>query len=257
MTFEILVNGYRLSTSLFKKGEWMLCYTRLKKSRKLVTETRLKDLERQVGLTSANSSNPPSSDGLRKPKSMRKSCGKKGAPKNHDGYTLKMIDQPDEIEWHRVQSCTHCATSLENVPSGEYIRRQVFDLPVPRIIVTEHRIEKKCWPNCATKQRATFQEYVKAPVQYGGSWAAWCAYLHTYQLLPLDRISQLFHDMTGYRASYFTTDSSFDTHYVEPISCASVRVSLIMTNTNGQQICKIFYRKPGWRPKMRERQKSL
>ena len=51
---------------------------------------------------------------------------------------------------------------------------------------------------------------MKAPVQYGDSWAAWCAYLHTYQLLPLDRISQLFHDMTDYRASYFTTDYSFD-----------------------------------------------
>lgn len=42
-------------------------------------ETRVKVLERQVGLSSSNSS---------KPKSMRTSGGKNGAPKNHDGHTL-------------------------------------------------------------------------------------------------------------------------------------------------------------------------
>lgn len=115
-----------------------------------------------------------------------------------------MIDQPDVIEWHRIESCSHCATSLEGVSSGGYIRRQVFDLPIPRIVVTEHRIEKKCCPNCATHQQAPFPESIKAPVQYGNSWIAWSAYLNTYQLLPLDRISQLFQDMTGYRPSEAT-----------------------------------------------------
>lgn len=167
-------------------------------------ETRIKELERQIGLTSKNSSKPPSTDGLRKPKSTRKSGGKKGAPKNHDGYTLKMIDQPDVIEWHRVESCSRCAVSLKDAPSDGYIRRQVFDLPIPRIVVTEHRIEKKCCPNCTTPHQSSFPKNVNAPVQYGDSWIAWCAYLNTYQLLPLDRISQLFEDMTGYRPSEAT-----------------------------------------------------
>lgn len=167
-------------------------------------EIRIKELERQTGLTSANSSKPPSSDGLRKPKSMRKSGGKKGAPKNHDGYTLKMIDQPDEIEWHQVESCSNCSTSLKDIPSDGYTRRQVFNLPIPSIVFTEHRIEKKCCPNCGTHQQAPFPENVKAPVQYGDSWIAWCAYLNTYQLLPLDRISQILQDMTGYRPSEAT-----------------------------------------------------
>ncbi|MEK5036920.1 DUF6444 domain-containing protein [Sporosarcina sp. FSL K6-3457] len=105
--------------------------------------TRVKELERQVGLTSTNSSKPPSSDGLRKPKSLRKSGGKMGAPKDHDGYTLKPIDQPDEVKWHKVEVCLHCETSLADLPSEGYIRRQVFDLPIPRVVVTEHRIEKK------------------------------------------------------------------------------------------------------------------
>jgi transposase len=34
-------------------------------------ETRVKELERQLGSNSSNRSKPPSSDGLRKPKSLR------------------------------------------------------------------------------------------------------------------------------------------------------------------------------------------
>ena len=167
-------------------------------------ETRVKELERQVGLTSTNSSKPPSSDGLRKPKSLRKSGGKIGAPKGHDGHTLKMIDQPDEIKWHKIEVCSHCEISLVDSPSEGYVRRQVFDLPLPQVVVTEHRFEKKCCPNCGTHQKAPSLENVKAPVQYGDGWIAWCAYLNTYHYLPLERISQLFHDMTGYRPSEAT-----------------------------------------------------
>lgn len=182
-------------------------------------ETRVKVLERQVGLSSANSSKPPSSDGLRKPKSTRASGGKKGAPKDHDGHTLRMVDEPDVIEWHPVHSCVHCEASLEEIAVDSYSRRQVVDLPLPKIVVTEYRSEKKCCPNCGTKQQAPFPAHIKAPVQYGNSWAAWCAYLHTYQLLPLDRMCQLFQDLTGIRPSEATLLHCLDTfHYqLEPI----------------------------------------
>jgi transposase len=167
-------------------------------------ETRVKVLERQVGLTSTNSSNPPSSDGLRKPKSLREAGGKKGAPKGHDGHTLEMIDQPDEIKWHKVEVCSDCAASLMDTPSEGFACRQVFDLPLPHIVVTEHRIEKKCCPNCATLQQASFPKNVTAPAQYGDSWTAWCIYLNVYHYLPLERISQLFQDLTDYHPSEAT-----------------------------------------------------
>ena len=172
-------------------------------------ETRVEDLERQVGLTSANSSKPPSSDGLRKPKSLRTAGGKKGAPKNHDGHTLNMVDTPDIILWHPVHSCAQCDTSLEEVAADSYNRRQVFDLPLPQIIVTEHRLEKKCCPNCGKHQQASAPKNVNAPVQYGEGWTAWCAYLNTYHHLPLERIGQLFQDMTGYRPSDATLLNRF------------------------------------------------
>ena len=165
---------------------------------------RVKELERQLGINSRNSSKSPSSDGLRTPKSMRKSGGENGAPKDHNGYILTMIDEPDHIEWHKIQSCSSCVTSLEDVAANGYIRRQVFDLPIPKIVVTEHRFEKKCCPIRSREQQASFLRNVKVSVQYGDSWTAWRAYLHTYQLLPLERISQLFKDLTGYQPSEST-----------------------------------------------------
>ncbi|MBM7597694.1 hypothetical protein JOC34_000051 [Virgibacillus halotolerans] len=52
-------------------------------------KNRIKELERQRGSSSRNNSKPPSSDGLRKPKSLRVPGGKKGAPKGHVGHTKK------------------------------------------------------------------------------------------------------------------------------------------------------------------------
>ncbi len=56
-------------------------------------EERLSELERRLGLTSANSSKPPSSDGLRKPPAAAK-CGdgpgrRPGGQKGHAGTTLR------------------------------------------------------------------------------------------------------------------------------------------------------------------------
>ena len=167
-------------------------------------EKRVKELERQVGSNSSNSNKPPSSDGLRKPKSLRVSGGKKGAPKGHEGHTLKMSNSPDQIKWHEPETCSYCDHSLLHVPAEGFKRRQIVDLPTPRLIFTEHRAASKCCPNCKKIQYGAFPENVKAPVQYGESWNAWCAYLHTYQHLPLERISQLFEDLTGHRPSEAT-----------------------------------------------------
>ncbi|WP_372631323.1 IS66 family transposase [Cohnella sp.] len=155
-------------------------------------------------LKANNSSKPPSSDGLRKPTNLRQSGGKKEAPKGHDGHTLRLSPSPDEIIVHSVSTCNHCAQSLDTVAAQGCIKRQVFDLPLPRLVVTEHRAEEKCCPACHTRQRAAFPNRVQAPVQYGEGFIAWTAYLNVYQLLPLDRISRLFSDLTGYAPSEAT-----------------------------------------------------
>jgi transposase len=164
-------------------------------------EKRVHELERQLGQNSNNSSKPPSSDGLRKPTNLRNPGGKKGAPKGHEGKTLRFSQQVDEIIEHRVTTCTNCLASLHSEMTEHYEKRQVFDLPAPRIAVTEHRAQTVCCPHCKTVNKATFPDRVTAPVQYGDGFAAWTTYLNVYQLLPLKRIGQLFEDLTGQRPS--------------------------------------------------------
>lgn len=167
-------------------------------------EQRVQELERQLGQNSNNSSKPPSSDGFRKTNNLRQSGGKKGAPKGHRGQTLLAVVQPDEIRVHPHLTCTSCQESLAGVPAHGFEARQVFDLPPVKWIVTEHRAETKCCPSCRSISTAAFPERVKAPVQYGETLQAWTSYLSAYQLLPLERIAQLFEDLTGHGPSEAT-----------------------------------------------------
>ncbi|WP_270168156.1 IS66 family transposase [Paenibacillus sp. SYP-B4298] len=164
-------------------------------------EARVHELERQLGQNSNNSSKPPTSDGLRKPTHLRQAGGKKGAPKGHPGHTLRFCSKPDEVVTHTLEACSRCASLLTTTT---YETRQVFDLPAPRVRVTEHRAQLACCSACGLEQRADFPAHVKAPTQYGDGFTAWTAYLHAYQMLPLERIAALFEDLTGLRPSEAT-----------------------------------------------------
>jgi transposase len=76
-------------------------------------------------------------------------------------------------------------------------RRQVFELPVKRVRITEYRVEEKHCPACQRVTRAAFPAPVNAPVQYGASIPASGVYLVQYQLLPYARVSELLSDLLG------------------------------------------------------------
>lgn len=65
---------------------------------------RVTELERQVKRNSRNSSQPPSQDGFQKQtKSLRpKSERPVGGQPGHRGATLRLREQPDQIETHTV-----------------------------------------------------------------------------------------------------------------------------------------------------------
>ena len=161
------------------------------------SEQRVRQLEEQVAKDSHNSHKPPSSDGLAKPKpkSLRpKSERPTGGQPGHPGHTLRMVEKPDRIVPHRVERCSGCGRSLARQEPDRVERRQVHDLPEPKLEVTEHQAEVKTCP-CGCVNRAAFPSEAAAPVQYGPRVKSVGVYLGEYQLLPFDRLAEIMRDL--------------------------------------------------------------
>jgi len=168
-------------------------------------EKRVHELERQLGQNSNNSSKPPSSDGYQKPnpKSLRGQSGKKsGGQPGHKAHWLKVNDHPDHVITHAVQSCGKCHCDLSDVKSLPEEKRQVFNIIV-KMETTEHRIQTKICsnPNCQHRNQSAYPEGVAHKTQYGSPTQALFSYLHVQQLLPLNRITEMVHALTGHAIS--------------------------------------------------------
>ena len=166
----------------------------------IAVQGRLSALERRVKLNSANSSKPPASDGLTKPSrvSSLREPGRKpsGGQAGHKGGTLEQVSAPDHVVEHRALACS-CGANLENVAASSVAKRQVFDITMPRIEVTEHQAVSVCCPHCCRRNSGVFPKEAGNVVQYGGRIKAIAVYLSNYQLLPEDRLQALFADIFG------------------------------------------------------------
>ncbi len=129
----------------------------------------MKTLQERLSKDSHNSHLPPSSDrfvrqlfGWRT-KSEKPSGGQAG----HPGSSLQFSSTPDEIIEQQVEQCEACQHNLRSVPACGRERRQVVDLPSPRVVVREYRAEQKQCPHCQHITSAAFPAGVQAPIQYG------------------------------------------------------------------------------------------
>jgi transposase len=160
----------------------------------------IQQLQDQLAKNSSNSSKPPSSDGLKKPKtrSLRQK-GKRplGGQPGHKGNTLKMVAEPDHLEIHPIGHCPYCQTDLTQIAATGHEKRQVFDIPAVRLEVTEHQAEMKQCPGCRQQVQGVFPSHVTQPTQYGPRLKAQTSYLNVYQFIPLARTEELLTDFYG------------------------------------------------------------
>ena len=104
------------STQLNKLDKETLIATILGMRQMIVQQaSQIQELQDQLAKNSKNSGKPPSSDGLKKPRtrSLRKKEGRQsGGQKGHKGHTLEMVEQPDHVVIHPLEVCPHCEADL-------------------------------------------------------------------------------------------------------------------------------------------------
>lgn len=171
---------------------------------------RIAELEAILGQNSHNSSRPPSSDGIKKQPAFPRSSGKRrGGQPGHRGNTLKTVAQAHQVMLHQVnETVCSCGHDLWRIPGQVGRRRQVFDLPVQSLVVTEHQSERKVCPHCREVHQGSFPEGVAAPVQYGHKVKALVSLLSVGHHLSVGRIKSLFTDLFGYALNEGTIQSA-------------------------------------------------
>lgn len=174
----------------------------------------IKELRRQLGQDSHNSSKPPSSDGFKKPrrKSQRKKSGRKpGGQVCHRGAHMEIPHQADEEKQHLPEKCQDCPHLLDCLSSGTVFQCGEKRYEVDAVIttrVTEHQTMKACaCPLGYEGLKGQFPENVKAYVQYGSSITVLAGLLSTYGAVSTERIHVLLGSLLGVSLSTGTITS--------------------------------------------------
>lgn len=197
----------KLIQELFQKIE--VITSRLEQAEQEISELKAENAELKARLNSnsKNSSRPPSSDGYeKKPAFPKKKDGKQGGQPGHKGRTLHQVDHPDKIVICKPNNCT-CGHNFKDEDLVLSEKRQVFDLPKPKLEITEYQIHKAVCPECGLTHKGLVPQDVNAPVQYGNGVKAYCVLLNVHFKLPFKKIQLLFGDLFGYSINESTVYS--------------------------------------------------
>ncbi len=168
---------------------------------------KVAELEVRLNQNSRNSSRPPSSDLYKKRPGIPKEPKAQGGQQDHTGKTLCQVDNPNDIVPLRTAVCS-CGNPLDP-NSGKIVQKcQVFDLPQPKLEVTEYQvIEQQC--ACGRVHRGRLPlGVVAAPVQYGAGVRALTVMLNNSCQLSFEKTSALFKDLFGHDLNESTAVSN-------------------------------------------------
>jgi transposase len=123
-------------------------------------DERIAQLERRIGRSSRNSSQPPSSDPPSKPpkRSKDRSGRKQGAQPGHEGKGRPLLPvwAVDEVieHWPTDCDCGHVFAEADRVSAGQPTRHQVEELPVMAVTITEHQCQRVRCAGCGQNSTA-------------------------------------------------------------------------------------------------------
>jgi transposase len=161
-------------------------------------QAKIVALEAKLNQNSQNSQRPPSAAGLRKPQpkpALPKSKKPRGGQVGHRGQTLQQVAQPDAVVAGEPLPCP-CGWP-DVAQSAEILeRRQVFELPQPRLEVTEYqRLGRTC--QGGRRRCGEFPDAARGPVQYGVQVQALVSLLSVQGCLSHGKSGELFADLYG------------------------------------------------------------
>ncbi len=168
-------------------------------------QVEIDELKARLKQNSQNSHRPPSSDNLQKPNpkpAISRKKKKRGGQKGHRGETLKKVENPDVVVDCEPTGCD-CGEATWVGESEIIDTRQVFELPKPRLEVSEYRrIKRIC--QCGQASCGEFPEKVSGQTQYGGRVQAIVALMSVQGCLSHRKIGEIFADLYGYQLNEAT-----------------------------------------------------
>lgn len=157
-------------------------------------------LQERLNKNSRNSSKPPSSDGLAKPKpsSLREKSGKKpGAQKGHPGHGLSLVDMPTETIVHKPEQCAGCANYGICESCAMSPARNVVDVEISTK-VTRHYTGTYACPLLNGKLiSGEFPIGVTSGLQYGAGVRALAIALNTGGMMSVERVHEILKGVLG------------------------------------------------------------
>jgi transposase len=180
-------------------------------------DERIATLERQLGRSSRNSSQPPSADPPAKGRPSRGTRRSKdpsgrsqGAQSGHAGHGRELlpVSAVDEVveHWPERCGCGHEFAPQELVAVGEPQRHQVEELPVISTIVIEHRAQRVCCPGCGKHTAAELPPEVISSA-FGPRFEAAVAVLSVRNRVSRRDVVELVEELFGARICAGTVDA--------------------------------------------------
>jgi len=157
----------------------------------------------------------------------------------HKGRTLKTVSNPDHVVILQTAQC-HCTHNLDDVEASKVVKRQSFDLPEIKMVVTQYEQHTKICPGCKCVHTPEFPNSMKATTQYGDNLRSFIAYCNTYQMLPYDRISEMIEDLTEHRLSKGTIYNTLNNYhdklesYENSIKATNAQIATTQSEANAK-----------------------